>query len=222
MLIQGGTIKKICPNLHTARCAQIESVINKVCPLYGISTAGVLHEFLANVLLESDCFRRYEENMNYSYEALVKKFSRARISTEDALRYGRSSAHPANPKEIANHIYGGEWGKNNLGNTEAGDGWLLRGSGPIQLTGRDMMMHFSQYMLKMHGVNNSIDQWAQILRTSDEYGMHSACWFFSIAKNLIPLAQTDQMKEIVKRINGGLNALDERMKYYELCKQYIV
>lgn len=221
MLIQSGTLKKICPQLHDDRISIIEGCINTVCPKYGINTADILHEFLANLLHESSCFTRYEENLNYSVDTLVKNFSRSRISTGDAIRYGRSAVHAADQKAIGNTIYGGDWGKRNLGNTEPDDGWELRGSGPIQLTGRDMFMQFSVYMLKHHGINKTLHQWAELLRTSDEYGMHSAGWFFAIAKNLIPLAIEDNMKEIVRRINGGYNGMDERQKYYELCKQHI-
>lgn len=44
----------------------------------------------------------------------------------------------AGPVSIANTVYGGEWGKRNLGNTEPGDGWRFHGRGYVQLTGRDL------------------------------------------------------------------------------------
>lgn len=76
------------------------------------------------------------ENLNYSVAALKSKFSRSRISSADAERYGRKTGRPANQKAIANLIYGGEWGRKNLGNTQADDGWTYRGHGWPQLTGR--------------------------------------------------------------------------------------
>lgn len=78
------------------------------------------------------------ESLNYSVDALIKKFSRERISAADAQRYGRNDAtgQKANQQAIANCIYGGSWGLNKLGNTQPGDGWWFRGRSWPQLTGR--------------------------------------------------------------------------------------
>lgn len=75
------------------------------------------------------------ENLNYSVEALLKKFPH-RISEADARSYGRLGSRPANQRAIANCIYGGEWGRRHLGNTRPDDGWLYRGGGLPQITGR--------------------------------------------------------------------------------------
>ena len=94
-------------------------------------------DFLSQVLHESSMLERMEENLNYSVDALLAKFGRHRISVADAHRYGRVAGKQAANKEgIANALYGGEWGAKNLGNTQPGDGWRYRGSGPIQVTGR--------------------------------------------------------------------------------------
>lgn len=75
------------------------------------------------------------ESLNYSVDALMSKFSN-RISAADAKKYGRSSSQTANQEMIGNIIYGGEWGKRNLGNINPGDGFKYRGRGLVQLTGR--------------------------------------------------------------------------------------
>lgn len=76
------------------------------------------------------------ENLNYSVSGLLKTFGRHRISAADARKYGRSGARKADQMGIANIIYGGEWGRNNLGNIKPGDGWRFRGGGLPQTTGR--------------------------------------------------------------------------------------
>jgi predicted chitinase len=76
------------------------------------------------------------ESLNYSVEGLMRTFGRHRISEADARRYGRSGTRAANQEAIANTIYGGDWGVENLGNTEPGDGWRFRGRGKDQCTGR--------------------------------------------------------------------------------------
>src|SRR5690606_23990493 len=61
------------------------------------------------------------ESLNYSASSLIKNFSRARISAADANRLGRKAGEKSlsldRQKQIANLIYGGEWGRKNLGNT---------------------------------------------------------------------------------------------------------
>jgi putative chitinase len=151
-------------------------------------------------------------NLNYSDEALIKTFGRHRISIEDANKYGRTKEHAANQKAIANTIYGGEWGKINLGNIYPDDGFNLRGSGPIQMTGRGNITAFGKWMDKKFGEAKTPEQWAEALRTSDIYGIHSACWLFAVSKALIDEALNDQLIEIVKKINGGLNGLNETKK----------
>ena len=76
------------------------------------------------------------ENMNYSIQGLLSTFGRHRISESDARRYGRASGRPANQRMIANIVYGGPWGKKNLGNIEPDDGWNFRGHGMVHITGR--------------------------------------------------------------------------------------
>ena len=52
-------------------------------------------------------------------------FGKHRITAQQAAALGRTATQPANQRAIANLVYGGEWGKKNLGNQVAGDGWKI-------------------------------------------------------------------------------------------------
>ena len=75
------------------------------------------------------------ENLNYSADALHALYPN-RISIADSQRVGRTAAHDPDRAGIANIIYGGAWGRANLGNDQAGDGFTFRGRGWVQITGR--------------------------------------------------------------------------------------
>lgn len=71
-----------------------------------------------------------EENLSYSAKRIPQVFSRSRrqgVAVSDLAR---------DPVALANTVYGGEWGKKNLGNVAPFDGWDFRGRGIGQITGR--------------------------------------------------------------------------------------
>ena len=103
-----------------------------------------------------------------------------------------------------------------------GDGWTFRGCGPIQLTGRSNVTRFTAfYNMKFSSALKAGDV-AELLRTDLRMGIHSACWVFSIAKGLNDEAENDDMRAIVKKINGAYLGWDDRSKYYERAKRLIV
>ncbi|WP_395043401.1 glycoside hydrolase family 19 protein [Flavobacterium sp.] len=121
------------------------------------------------------------------------------------LQYGRTSAHKANQEKLANIVYGGIWGKLNLGNTQIGDGWRFRGRGLIQLTGRANYEVYKKY--SGHDVIANPD-----LATRADIAIDIAGWFWSVKYNLNPIADTNNISSITKKINGGLTHLTERAK----------
>lgn len=208
--ISANALKRICWKTGAPAAVEIASVINKVCPMYGISTL-ILHEFLANVLHESNEFCRYEENLNYTAERLMVIWPLRFTTMQLALQFANK------PQQLATKIYNGR-----MGNTGPLDGWDYRGAGPMQMTGKDNFIRFASWMDRRFGIIKSEQEWARLLRSDHEAGMHSACWIFSIAKSLNEEALRDEMQLIINRINGGFNGLKDRLKYYELCKQYLV
>ena len=102
---------------------------------FGITAPLDQAMFIAQMGHESGGFTRLVENLNYAADSLVPTFGKHRITAQQAAALGRTATQPANQRAIANLVYGGEWGKKNLGNQVAGDGWKYRGRGLKQVTG---------------------------------------------------------------------------------------
>jgi putative chitinase len=121
-----------------------------------IKTAEHFAHFMGQVHHETGGFKPGRESLNYSVKALLTSFGRHRISESDAKKFGRGSEEkPANQQAIANAIYGGEWGNKNLGNVEPMDGWVFRGNGSIQLTGRGNHQAFANFVKDQEIMKNS-------------------------------------------------------------------
>jgi putative chitinase len=122
----GSTIKDAAPFLR---------YINSETQYFGLTSPHQLAAFLSNFGHETGGMRRMVESLNYSTDGLLLTFGRHRISAEDAQKYGRNKGHKADQEALGNILYGGDWGSKNLGNTQAGDGWMFRGRG-MGITGR--------------------------------------------------------------------------------------
>jgi len=204
---------KIVPKLEIERAKKLSQLINEVCPMYGIDSANILHEFLANVIHESNHFEDKVEKLNYSAKRLIQIWPTRFQSWEKAVKFS------ANEKLLAEEVYGN---RRDLGNIQPGDGWRFRGSGFIQMTGRLNFVAFSSFIRQKFKIIKPLDQIADDIRTNDDMALHSACYIFAIAKDLISAAIANNMIHIVKRINGGLTGLDSRLELYSLCKEFIV
>lgn len=111
------------------------------------------------------------ENLNYSVEGLLKTFGRHRITEAQARHYGRTNNQPANQQVIANIIYGGEWGRKNLGNTLPNDGWDFRGRGLVQITGRT---NYAKYdLLNRPDDANKLSVAVRMLVDGSEKGLYT-------------------------------------------------
>jgi len=177
---------------------QIRGVANSLhvaMPPFNINTPAQVSALVAQVGHESADFTRLVENLNYSVEALLSKFSRERITEAQARQYGRTAARKADQVSIANCIYGGEWRKLKLGNTEPGDGWKFRGRSLIQVTGR------ANY--KACGRSLGLDLLASPeLLEQPRHAAMAAGWFWSSQK-LNALADAGNLGDIGSIINTG-------------------
>lgn len=172
------------------------------CEAYGIDTHQRQAAFLSQIGHESGGMSTLEEGLNYSVDALLKLFGRHRISQDDCLKYGRTATQRADQEAIANLLYGGEWGRKNLGNTEPGDGWRYRGRGLKQLTGRANYTACGQAIGE--DLINNPDRLLQPVNAA-----LSAGWFWH-SNNCNALADKGDIPALTKKINGGNFGLAQR------------
>lgn len=159
-------------------------------------------QFIANTMHESSNFQKLTESLNYSVDGLLNGFGRHRISDLEAKAYGRiDGKRPANQQEIANRIYGGEWGLENLGNEHPGEGWRYRGRGPLMITGKANYLAASRAIFGDDRLLNDPD----LLSRDPEAGAMAAGWFW--VRNKLN-GRTDDAG-IRKVVNGGSKGLGE-------------
>ena len=190
---------------------ELASAFNVHAARYGVNTRKRAAQFLANICVETGGFRQLSENLNYSVERLLSLFGRHRISEADARRLGRTKSRVADQRGIANLIYGGAWGKKNLGNVAPNDGWDFRGSGPGQVTGR------ANFARVEKEVGLPIVSNPDLLRQPDS-GMRAALLLWQ-KWGLNELADRGETDAIRKRWNGGTNGLAEVRAAYARAMQ---
>lgn len=171
---------------------------------YEINTPNRIAGFMAQCAHESADFTRLEENLNYSEKALNSVFGRYfGKGKRDAADYAR------NPEKIANYVYQDEFRtkRGAMGNVNDGDGWLFRGRGIKQLTGRNNYTAFGKT------VGMSAEEAAEYVATP-KGAIESACWFWKKNK-LEKWADKGDNVGLTKKINGGTIGLDDRNRRWE-------
>lgn len=176
--------------------------IEDACIRWGIVDGRDKARFIAQLQVESGGFTRIEENMNYSAKRLLEVFpGRNGLTAADARQLSA-----AGPRAVANFVYGGRWGRDNLGNTEQGDGWKFRGRSLIQTTGRENYR------------NTSMGCWGDLRLLEDpdllllpENAADAAGWFWYSRK----LNGVEDVREVTRRINAGLRELGKRIAQTE-------
>jgi putative chitinase len=191
---------------HSARFLPF---LQETCERYEINTPKRIAGFLSQIGHESGGLARLEESLNYSVDALLKLFGRHRISEDQARRYGRAPGQAANQEMLANILYGGDFGRKNLGNINPGDGWRFRGRGLKQLTGRSNYTRCG----KAIGVDLSAEP-ERLLEP--RYAAQSAGWFWAV-NDLNSLADRGDVGEMTRKINGGQNGLAQRQALYQVA-----
>lgn len=182
--------------LHNKIPIQVLNELGDVMKQFGITNSFRLTHFLAQVAHESGNFRWVRENLNYSAEGLLKVFPKY-FDKNTAPLYARR------PQAIANMVYNGRMG-NKL---KSNDGWMFRGAGFIQLTGRTNFKAFSDFI----GDPKIMDDPSLV---ATKYPLTSAAWFFE-KRGLWAICDegVDQniVKKVTLKVNGGYNGIADRL-----------
>jgi putative chitinase len=173
----------------------------KLLPQYEINTPLRRAAFMAQVHHESAGFTRIEENLNYSTQGLIRTWP-------GSFHIKNAGVYAHQPQKIANRAYANRMGN---GPESSGDGWRYRGRGLIQITGKSNYSAFASYKGMSPG------DVVLYLGTPDG-ALESACWYWK-THNLNQYADQRELEAITRKINGGLNGLNERNALFH---QYLI
>jgi putative chitinase len=199
MYITNDQLKQLLPG--NSNIDEWAEALNGVLPDYGIDTPLRVAAFIAQCAHESGNFTRLEENLNYRWQTLRKVFPKYFPTDAIAQEY---ASRPDKKEAIANRAYANRMGN---GPEESGDGYRYRGRGLIQLTGKNNYTAFA------NSLDIPVEEATEYLETFDG-AVQSACWFWD-TNNLNKWADEGDMVTLTKRINGGTNGLEDRIKHYK-------
>lgn len=158
-------------------------------PAYGLMDSRErLAWLLAETANETGGYQRFEENLNYSADALARTWPN-RFDAAKAARFARQ------PEAIANEVYGGR-----MGNDQPGDGWAYRGRGMLQLTGK------ANYLLFDKRLGIGLDTHPEIAAVP-ALSLLIACEFYR-ANGVVAKVDAGDLAGARRITNGGSIGLD--------------
>jgi putative chitinase len=177
--------------------------LKKAMEFYKMTPERAAH-FFAQTAHETGDFKAFSENLNYSAQGLQGIFGKYFLGNLE-------ESYARNPEKIASRVYADRMGN---GNEASKEGWVFRGRGALQLTGKANYKAFSEYLKKPEVMTNPD-------LVANELAFESAMFFFDKNKlwSICDKGVNDaSILALTKRINGGTHGLDDRMaktkKYY--------
>ena len=184
-----------------------------------INTPRRLAAFLAQIGHESAGFTVLVENLNYSADGLAATWGSRFAQKNSAGQYitvmdgGRLRRLPNSdaqklhrrPEAIANRVYSDRLGN---GDEASGEGWLYRGRGLIQVTGKTNYRQCSLGLFadeRLLVTPQLLQQW--------HWAVESAGWYWNM-RNINTLADGDDFEQVTRAVNGGLNGQAHRLQLY--------
>jgi predicted chitinase len=199
-------IHSLAPNLATQyRDAFQAHNISQVLRKYEISnTALRVCHFFAQVLTQTGALTSLTENLNYSAEDLMRIWPLRFPSLASAEPYAHDQV------KLGNYLY-----EERVGNTIPGDGFLFRGRGLLQITGRSAYTHIGQQLnFDLAGEPDQAFAPTHCLEVA------AAEWAVSGSggKSCNALADDDNLEGVARAMDGALTGFEERRSWLAKTK----
>lgn len=200
-------LKAVAPKADRVWLAGAQVAIEPIAKKFGIDSLVPMAHFLGHMAHESQGLTIFEEGLSYSAKRLVEVWP-SRFPTIAA-----ATPFAQNPKALANRVYNGRMGNR----SGSDDGWLYRGSGPLQHTGR------SEFGRVTSRTGVDVVSRPDDLRTRTNATVHilAAASYFADRGALAP-AKVGNVAGSTKAINGGLIGLADRKIRIERAKRALV
>ncbi len=212
--VTNSELTKIFPNGKKEHLKNIESTINLYGADYGLTSYNHIAHLLGQVGHETGGFTKSAtvEGGSYSLERIKVVFG------SDSRQYASAltdSKYIRNEVNFLNMAYANKLGN---GNEASGDGYLYRGRGYIQLTGKSNYTEFNKFYQSMYG--NSVNLVANpgLVGTDNRIGILSALFYFK--QHTVPAINKGRnFTQITKTVNAKAVGLKERQEIYEKSKK---
>jgi putative chitinase len=156
------------------------------CAKFKINTPRRLAAFLANLSHESAGLTVLQENLFYTTPERIMAVFPSRVKT---LEIARPLAR--NPRALANFVYSGRLGN---GGIESDEGWMYRGRGGFQLTGKTNYLEAGMALDRPY-----LTQPELVALPFD--ACETSAWFWA-SRGCNELADGQMLEAITRRING--------------------
>lgn len=208
-----------------AHLQEVADELNANLAKYKLDTPYRRAHFFGQIKRESPSLSGAAESLNYTPEGLIGTFGYYKKHKDEAREDGRLEKKLPNGKKqilreakqevIANKVYIGPDGNPSLGNRILGDGWLYRGRGMKQTTGRDNYEGFTKDYSQTWG--ETIDFIAQPeLVAKMPYALRSAVSFWVTKKCYVEADKgisDAAIDAVTKIVNSGEITLNQQGAY---------
>jgi len=188
--------------------------LNRFAKAYNVTDPLVIVHFLAQCAAENN-FKIDREHLSYS-KANLQKFSQK--NDDGTYKYPLLFNHSTennyihHPENLANYVYAS---KN--GNYLPGDGFLFRGRGIIQITGRDNYTDFSTVHNTLYPDDpKNFTAHPDLIFTELKYAIESAFgwWHNNHMDRHCTGKEYDDIYWVTRKVNGGTNGFNNRLKAF--------